>query len=132
MENENHDALVKLTSKVDELCRKINSTTEDNEKAHASIMNLINRNFERTDKWISTVHERIDNQLEEKAEQVEDFNKIFLHSKVFYWVIGFVILAIFSAWGTISYLGMDVHKIDTKINSMKTTIQHYHPEDSEN
>jgi len=129
MDKEDHDLLVKLTTKMDQLCKTNKTVNEGNEKAHNAILNQIDKNHEKSDKWISAVHDRIDNQLLEKTNQVAICHKTFLQSKIFYWVVGFIIAGLVSAWGTISLFDTRVDKVEARTDKVEVIVEKHHPED---
>jgi predicted component of viral defense system (DUF524 family) len=132
MDKEDRDLLIKLSTKMDQLCKTTNQNSKDNIEAHKEIIQKIDSNFKTTTTWVENVHERIDDQIKGTAERVEKYNEAFIQSKVFYWVVGFIIAGIVSAWGTISYLGKEfdnrVDKVETSVEKVEETVHKYHPD----
>jgi len=124
MDKKDHDLLVTLTNKMDELCRAGSKSDEGNKEAHDAILKRIDGNHEKTDKWVSAVHDRIDDQLKTKTDQVTLCHKTFVQSKVFYWVTGFIIIGLFSAWGTIAVLDTRMDKVEVQQKIQHPTDKH--------
>jgi len=128
MDQKDRDLLIKLNTKMDQLCETANKNNKDNTEAHKDIMQKIDDNFKTTTKWVDNVHGRIDDQIKGTAGRIEKYNETFLQSKTFYWVVGFVIAGLLSAWGTITYLGKEVHQVKTKHSIYEKALEHYHPD----
>jgi len=122
MDKNDHDLLVTLSTKMDDLCRNSNKSQELNKEDHKTILKQIDKNHEKSDQWVSAVHDRIDDQLKTKTDQVTLCHKTFVQSKVFYWLVGFIIVGLFSAWGTIAVLVPRIDKVEV-------VVEKYHPED---
>ena len=122
MDKNDHDLLVTLSTKMDQLCKTNKTVNDGNEKAHDAILKQIDRNHEKTDQWVSAVHDRIDDQLKTKTDQVTLCHKTFVQSKVFYWLIGFIIIGLFSTWGTMAL-------IDTRVDKLEIKQEMNHPAD---
>jgi hypothetical protein len=124
MDKNDHDLLVTLSTKMDQLC-KVNTKSEGtNKEAHDAILKQIDKNHEKTDQWVSAVHDRIDDQLKTKTNQVSICNARFVQSKVFYWIIGFVVFGLFSAWGTIAVFDTRIDKVEVKLERVHPTPIH--------
>ena len=126
MDKKDHDLLVTLTNKMDELCRVGHKSDKGNKEAHDAILKRIDDNHEKTDKWVSAVHDRIDDQLKTKTDQVTLCHKTFVQSKVFYWVAGFIIIGVVSAWSTIAIVGKE---FDTRMDKVEVVVEQQHPSD---
>ena len=124
MDKNDHDLLVTLSTKMDQLCKTNKTVNDGNEKAHDAILKEIDKNHEKTDKWVSAVHDRIDDQLTAKTSQVSICNARFVQSKVFYWIIGFVVIGLFSAWGTIAVFDTRLDKVEVRIEQQHPTSVH--------
>ncbi len=114
MDKNDHDLIVTLTNKIDELCRAAHKSDNGNKEDHDAILKQIDKNHEKTDQWVSAVHDRIDDQLKTKSDQVTLYHKTFVQSKVFYWLIGFIIVGLFSTWGTVAFIDTRVDKLEIK------------------
>lgn len=114
MDKNDHDLLVTLSTKMDELCRNADKSQKGNKEDHEAISKQIDKNHEKTDQWVSAVHDRIDDQLKTKTSQVSICNARFVQSKVFYWIIGFIIIGLFSTWGTMAVMDTRVDKLEIK------------------
>jgi len=128
MDKEDRDLLIKLSAKMDLLCKTANENNQDNKDTHKEIINKIDDNFRKTTIWVENVHERIDEQIKGTTQRVDSYNKTFLQSKTFYWVVGFIIAGLISAWASIAYFGTEVKIVKKDHSTFEKAMEHYHPD----
>lgn len=139
MDQKDRDLLIKLSTKMDQMCKAVDKNNKENTDAHGNIIKEIKDNFKTTGKWVETIHDRIDKQIENVHDRIDDqikdcseksdkINERFLLSKTFYWVVGFVIAGLLSAWASITYIGGEVKDVKKDQVIIEKAIEHYHPD----
>ena len=90
------EMIVRIDQKVSDLCKSIDNDSKANIKAHDEI--LI--------------------QIEKQRTCILDQSKTFIHSRLFYWVMGFIILGVFTVAGIASNNHNNIIKIETEIENI--------------
>jgi hypothetical protein len=98
-----HDILIEVAANLNSLCSKIDKVDKDNKEEHKDIRTMINENFK------NVVTAETTYQKEAKI-QVDACNSRFLQTKVFLWVMGFVIAGVIGAYSFTSYVHADLNK----------------------
>ena len=98
-----HDILIEVAANLNSLCSKIDKVDKDNKEEHKDIRTMINENFK------NVVTAETTYQKEAKI-QVDVCNSRFLQTKVFLWVMGFVIAGVIGAYSFTSYVHADLNK----------------------
>lgn len=102
-QSSDHDILIKVATSIDVLCKKVDKVDENNKQEHKDIRNMIDDNYK-----LSAADDL--KQLATTAKQVETCNSKFLQTKVFLWVLGFVIVGVIGAYSFTSIVQADLSK----------------------
>lgn len=121
-DKDDHDLLVELNTKLGQLCKNTEKNYLENNKAHDKIIEKIDENHKTVNGWVQNVHERIDDQVVSSTNRVDTCHKTFLQSKIFYWVVGFIIAGLVSVWGFASVQQSRITKTNTNIENFHPTV----------
>ena len=91
-----HDLLIKLDQKMTDICNTMKKDSNINMKAHDDIML------------------KLDNQ----QTYIQAQGKTFVTTRLFYWLVGFIILSILGLSGLTADNNYKIGKIETKIEMM--------------
>ena len=83
MEQKDHDILIRLSTKMDQLCKSVTKIDKENKEAHTVII-------DRMDKNLDKLNQKQDAYSQGKIDQVNECGNKFLHSRVFYWITAFI------------------------------------------
>jgi hypothetical protein len=104
-----HDLLTEIATKLKVMANDFRKLDANNRQAHKDII-------EKIEKHTDNLHERIDKQVKESAEQIQECNGKFIHSKVFYFIMAALIGVIISLGGYAAVNRNDIIELKTLEN----------------
>ena len=88
-----HDLLIELNQKMTDMCKSIDKEFRTNTVAHKDILDKI----------------------EKQRDCINGQSKRFISSKLFYWLVGFIILGLFSIGAVTADVSNKIGKVEAKI-----------------